>query len=223
MTIRWPVGILPPRNVGFDIAPRTLSAPPSIAGATQVIASDAGIWKATFGDVRVSGADAVLTWRAIATLLEGRTGKILVPLCRGYQPVLGDPADLYDAVPHDDDTLFDDDTGHVGSTTSVHFVSGASVRAVAATVAIDYGGTLQPGQHFSVGERLYRLRSVSYVNDTQASITFRPPLREAAPAGTWLEFDDPACRMRLASDAEMDLELQMRKWGTPSLSFVEDV
>lgn len=223
MTIRWPVGILPPRNVGFDLAPRSLSAPASIGGATQVVASDAGIWKATYGDVRVTGIDAVLTWRAIAALLEGRAGQVLIPLCRGYQPVIRDPADLYDEVPHDDDTFFDDDTGYVGATTFVHFASAAAVRAVSASVTIGYGGTLQPGQHFSVGERLYRLRSVSYVTGAQASITFRPPLREAVAAGTRLEFDDPVCRMRLASDAEMDLELQMRRWATPTLNFVEDL
>ncbi len=221
MTIRWPVCILPPRNVSFDIAARSLAAPASIGGATQVVASDAGVWKATFGDIRVTGQDGVLSWRAIATLLEGRLGSVLVPLCRGYQPVLQDPDALYDPVPHDDDTFFDDDTGYAGSTTSVHFASGAAVRAVSATVTIGYGGTLQPGQHFSVGERLYRLRSVVYANDTQASITFRPPLREAVAAGIPLEFDDPVCRMRLASDGEMDLELQMRRWGSPSVNFLE--
>lgn len=223
MTIRWPEKLLPPQDVSFDIAARSLAAPPSIAGVSQVVSSDAGIWKATFANVRVVGQDAVLTFRVIATLLEGRMGSILVPLCRGHQPVIRDPANLYEEVPHDDDTFFDDDSGYVGSTTSVRFASAAAVRAVSATVTIDYGGTLQPGQHFSVGERLYRLRSVSFATDTQASITFRPPLREAVATGQRLEFDEPVCRMRLASDPEMDLDLRLRRFGQPTVSFVEDV
>lgn len=221
MTIRWPVAVLPPRHVMFDIASRTLAGPASVSGRTQVAASDAGVWKATFGNVLVRGADAVLTFRAIANLLEGRLGSILVPLCRGYQPVLA--AELYEPVPHDDDALFDDDSGYVGSTVEAELASGAAARAVSATIDIAYGGILQPGQHFSIGERLYRLRTVVYSGESTAAITFRPPLRESASAGTRLEFDEPVVRMRLASDAEMDLELQLRRFGNPTVSFIEDV
>lgn len=221
MTILWPIRVLAPQKMSFDIAPRSLSAPASLSGASQVVASDVGVWKASYQDVPVFDHDAILTWRAIAALLEGRLNPILVPVTRFYQPTLDEA--LYKEVPHDDDTFFDDDSGYVGSTTSVRFASAAAVRAVSANVTIDYGGTLQPGQHFSVGERLYRLRSVSYATDTQALITFRPPLREAVAAGTRLELDDPVCRMRLASDAEMDIELELNRRGVPKVNFVEDV
>jgi hypothetical protein len=215
--------MLPPQDVSFEIAARTLAAPPSISGGSQVVSSDAGVWKATFGNIRVMGQDAVLTFRAIAALLEGRLGAILVPLCRGYQPVIRDPASLYDPVPHSDDSTFDDGSAYVGATTEVSFSADVAARAVSATVTIAYGGTLQPGQHFSVGERLYRLRSVTYAGESEAAITFRPPLREAASAGDRLEFDDPVCRMRLLTDAEMDIELRLRKFGQATVNFVEDL
>jgi hypothetical protein len=225
MTIRWPVCALPPQDVSFDIAWRSLSAPASVSGAVQVVSSDAGIWKAKFSNVVVRKREAVLAFRGIANLLEGRLGRILVPLCRGYQPRLGGDldAELVAKLPHSDKALFNDATGYVGQTIDARLAGSAAPRAVSASVNIAYGGVLEPGQHFSLGERLYRLRTVAYTSPTTAAITFRPPLREAAALGDRLEFDNPVCRMRLATDDAMDLELAMRRFGNPTVNFVEDV
>jgi len=225
MTIQWPVAVLPPQNVSFDIAWRSLSGPAAISGAQQVVSSDAGIWKATFGNVIINKRDAVLVFRAIANLLEGRLGRILVPLCRGYQPKFAPDVDagLRDPVPHSDDAFFGDGTGYVGQTMDARLVGSLPPRAVSASIAVAYGGQIEPGQHFSMGERLYRVRSVVYTSETAASITFRPPLREATSAGTRLEFDDPVCRMKLAADDAMDLDLALRRFGNPTVNFVEDV
>lgn len=223
MTIRWPIGVLPPQNVAFDIASRSLSGPPAVSGAVQVVSSDAGIWKATFGGVLVRSRDSVLAFRGIANLLEGRLGSILVPLCRGYQPVVPSHRALYDGVPHGDGARFGDGSLYVGQVINATLASSVAVRAVSASINIRHAAQLEPGQHFSIAERLYRLRTVHYVSDTSAAITFRPPLRESAIAGTRLEFDDPVCRMRLATDSEMDLELALRRFAQPTINFVEDV
>lgn len=222
MTIRWPCEILVPRDVSFDIAPRSLAGPASVSGATQVVSSDAGIWKATYASIVVNNRSAVLAHRAISAILEGRLGSILVPLCRGYQPVPAGAvaAGLYDQVPHGDDALFDDDTGYVGEVIDVVAAADVALRATAMAVTVNYAGDIQPGQHFSLGERLYRIRT--YDQETGA-MTFRPPLREAVLAGDRLEFDDPVCRMRLASDDGMDLQLSLRRFGTPTVQFIEDV
>lgn len=225
MTIRWPDAVLAPRAVAFDIAPRTLSAPASVSGATQVVSSGAGIWKATFADIVVTEQQQVLAFRAISALLEGRLGSILVPLCRMYQPKPdnAEALGLYDAVPHDDDAFFDDGTGYVGRVIDVQLTGTIVKGATSASIAINVAGTIEPGQHFSLGERLYRLKSVNYTSATAATITFTPPAREAASAGDNLEFDDPVCRMRLASDEEMDLALDLRRYGSPTVNFVEDL
>lgn len=222
MTIRWPIGILPARDVSFDIASRSLAGPTSISGKTQTVSTDAGLWKATLGSILIRDRNSRLAFRAIANLLEGRLHPILVPVCRADQPVVDGIDGLYDEVPHSDDAFFDDDTGYVGG--SIEVLSAAmAVRAVSGAITIAYGGTLEPGQHFSVGERLYRLRTVEYTGTNTANITFRPPLREAVAYGDYLEFNDPVCRMRLVSDDQMDLELQLRRFGSPSVSFIEDV
>lgn len=222
-TPRWPVKVLAPQNVSFDIAPRTLSGPASISGAVQVVSSDAGIWTAAFAGVVINDRQRVLAWRGISGLLEGRLGSILVPLCRGYQPNVDGWQELIEPVPHSDDAFFSDGSGYVGSVNEVTLAGSVAARATTANVSIAYGGDLEPGQHFSIGERLYRIRTVTYTSETAATITFRPPLREAASIGNRLEFDDPVVRMRLATDSEMGLDLQLRRFAAPTVNFVEDV
>lgn len=222
-TPRWPEGVLRPQNVAFDLAPRTLSGPASISGAVQVVASDAGIWTATFSGVVINSRDRVLAWRGIAALLEGRLGSILVPLCRGYQPLLPAWQGLYEAVPHSDNAFFSDGSGYVSQVIDVALAGSVAARATSANIAIGLADTIQPGQHFSIGERLYRVKTFAYTSETTAAITFRPPLRGAASLGDRLEFDDPVVRMRLATDQEMNLDLQLRRFASPTVQFVEDV
>lgn len=225
MTIRWPERVLRPQNVAIDIASRSLSGPPSISGSVQVVSSDAGIWKATFGSVVMNARDHVLAWRGIQTLLEGRLGSILVPNCRGYQPVSQVAKDLalYAPVEHSDGAPFADGAGYQGQGVDAKLTASVAARAVSASISVRHAAQLEPSQRFSIGERMYALRSVVYTGTETASIAFRPPLREAAVAGARLNFDDPVCRMRLATDDAMDLELALRRFGSPTVNFVEDV
>lgn len=222
MTLRWPVGVLRPQNVAFDIAPRSLAGPASVSGKTQVVSSDAGIWKVTFSGIVIRDRQSVLAHRAISTILEGRLVPILIPLCRGYQPIPqeADEYNLYDTIPHSDETPFSDGSEYQSSVISVTSSGTTPVRAVSMVVDVDLAGDIQPGQHFSIGERLYRVRS--FDPDT-GELTFRPPLREAVEDGAELNFDDPVCRMRLATDDAMDLELALRRFGSPTVNFIEDV
>lgn len=222
MTILWPIKTLRARDVSFDIAPRSLAGPPSVSGFTQVVSSDAGIWKATLGGIIIRSREHVLTWRAIDTLLEGRLNPILVPFCRAYQPVPDGAveAGLYDDVPHSDESYHSDDTGYVSAVIDVVAVEAAAARSVSMAITITRAGDIQPGQHFSVGERAYRIRSY---DESTGTITFRPPLREAVTAGAALEFDNPVCRMRLATDNEMNLELRGRRISDPTVNFIEDL
>lgn len=223
MTLRWPCEVLRPQNVSFDIDSRSLAGPASVSGATQVVASEAGIWKATYGSIIVKSRQAVILHRALAALLEGRLGTILVPLCRAYQPSTDEAEDagVYGQVPHSDGAFFGDDSGYVISPViDVVLDADAAARATTISITVNYAGDIQPGQHFSIGERLYRIRT--YDPDTGA-MTIRPPLREAVTAGDRLEFDDPVCRMRLLQDDGMDLELSLRRFGNPTIQFIEDL
>ena len=221
----WPIGILKPQSVTFEIAARTLAGPSSVSGVTQVVASDAGIWKATFTNVILNtrNREQVLVFRALAALLEGRMNPVLVPLCRAYQPYAPEWQGFYEPVPHSDDSPFSDGSEYQGTVIGVTLASNIPVRGPTANVTITLAHEIQPGQHFSIGGRLYRIRTVTPTGPNSATITFRPPAREAATIGTELEFDNPVCRMRLASDGELDLQLARGTWTYPTVNFIEDV
>ena len=93
------------------------------------------------------------------------------------------------------------------------------------TFAVVTADRIEPGQIFGInhatkGPRWYQIQTYDY--DTFA-VTFIPPLREAVADGDVITFDQPACRMRLATDNEMKIELQAGSFGTASVNFIEDL
>lgn len=223
MTIRWPEKVLRPKTFSLDLAARNLSAPASISGTSQVVSSGAGIWKAKLGEIAVASDNAVKCFRAIAGLLDGQAGAVLIPAYRTFNPMPegAEELGLYDPVPFDDDAFFDDGTGFVSRVIDVQLTGAIIKGATSATIAINVAGQIEPSHRFSLGERLYQIRTITYSSPTAAAITFSPPAREAASAGDNLEFDDPVCKMRLATDAEMDIELQLNQYAFPSVNLVE--
>lgn len=226
MTILWPRKLLPPQHPMFHRAPMNVSGPVSSSGAADVISGDAGFWRATFGAVVVTNGPRVQTWRAIAAKLQGRLFPILVPYCGMYQPfpldTNGDPI-FPSTVTHSDGTAFSDGSAYMSGVIRTVLNQSLPERAVGGSVTIDVAGIIQPGHVFSFGERMYELVDVTYLTETTATLRWQPPLREAVASGAELNFDRPVCRMRLASDSEMQLSLEMNKRGFPSVNFVEDL
>lgn len=201
------------------------------AGRGPVVASDAGVWKASFGSIPVlqrQGHDDIALWQAISTLLEGRAGEIAVPIeTRGRRPlpagVSDNDIDTEEQVAHDDDSLFDDGTGYVNSWIEAELAADAALRATTLSLAKGACGTLVPGMDFSIGVRLYRIRTVVAQTAATATVTINFPLREAAAAGMFCDFALPVCLMRLASDQEMDLAIERNKRAFPTVNLVEAV
>lgn len=226
MTIAWPRKLLPPQQPMFHIAPMNISGPVSASGAADVISGDAGFWRASFGSVVVTTRERVLTWRAISAKLQGRLFPILVPYCGMYQPY---PLDangkriFTGPVTHSDGTPFSDGAPYLSGSIRATLDADLPNRAVSGNITVDVAGVIQPGHVFSFGERMYEIRDVVYTGENTATLTWQPPLREAVTGGTELNFDDPVCRMRLASDTEMQLSMDMNKRGFPTVNFVEDL
>lgn len=200
-------------------------------GRGPVVASDAGVWKASLGPIPVlqrQGYDGIALWQAISALLEGRAGEIAMPVeTRGRRPLpAGVSDDVIDAeaqTGHDDDSLFDDGTGYVDGGIEVELAADAALRATTLFLAKGDCGTLAPGMDFSIGVRLYRIRTVVEQTAASATVTINFPLREAAAAGMFCDFALPVCLMRLASDQEMDLAIERNKRALPTVNLVEAV
>lgn len=216
MTLRWPIHVLAPTSGGVPrLAPRNLRSAASVAGRSQVSSSNAGIWTMTLGGIAIRNENQRKVWNALEILLEGILNPVLVPMCRGDQPYTS--AADYVTVPHDDLMPFDDDTEYVGTVIDVTS-GGAAIGATSMTVTINSAGTLIPGNGFSFGDgEFHKIRTID-----GTAMTFRPPLRATLLAGTSLEFDDPVCRMRLASDREMSVDLDLRRFGSPTVNLIED-
>ncbi|MBY5863267.1 hypothetical protein [Rhizobium leguminosarum] len=222
MTLVWPRKLLPPQMPRpHYLSHMNISGPVSQTGVSDVISGDAGFWRATYGSVIVTTRDRVITWRAIAAKLQGRLNPILVPYCSSYQPIVQGLS--IEPVPHDDGSFFDDGTGYIGSKTQVLLTADLSFRAVFCTVDVVVADTIQPGQVFSLGERLYQVTDVIDLGGTIKQISFMPPAREAVAADSELEFTNPVCRMRLATDDAMAIDLDLNKRGLPSVDFIEDL
>lgn len=232
MTWVWPIDVLRPQTTNIHLAPRTLAGAASVSGRTQISATGAGIWAAEYASVFIYDRNTVLCWRAVKGYLEGRLNVIDVPLYDYemlYAPIATDLdwQALLAAVPHSDGAYFSDGSGYaIGEITDITASASAALRATSMTVTVTYGPTLQPGMvfeltHATKGPRWYE---VTGYDSTTGILTFMPPLREAIASGDRLKFTNPKCRMRLAQDDTMMLELRGgTPYGRPSVKFVEAV
>lgn len=220
----WP-DLLTPKRIKFNISPRSRSGGASISGQEQVVASGAGIWTATLGEIPVVTPQQVRMMRALATLLQGKVGMIRVPCYDALQapwPVVnGVPQTEIPPQPHGDNTFFSDGSGY-HQTQIVVRARAAAAGASQITVDVERAGAIQDGNRFSIGNRLYGITFVSPGPDAGSLVLqVFPPLRDAVATGDVCNFDRPVCLMRLATDSELDIDLDLGRWDNPTVSMIE--
>lgn len=220
MTVYWPRGLLVPRHASINPAPATVAGVASLSGFRQAVASPAGVWLIVYDAIKVGQAQRLL-WRALAAQIEGRANPIILPVYdREDLRPLGTAAAATAA--HGDGAVHGDGTHYRSRRTQVVAAVAAARGAVRLTTTTLLGATLHPGQHFSIGQRLYRIKAVEALSGANTTFTFWPPAREAILAGAEIEFDEPVCKVRLAEDGGMDLALDTGRHAFPSLTFIED-
>lgn len=194
--LEWPFDTCPGR-ITVELSTETQSGGRSLTGSRQYVQADAGFWMITLGAVRIRSNDDVLTWRELETALDGRAGRVHVPAYDGKRRPIPP----------------------VNATADGDVPAGATTM----TISVDTGATIEEGMHWSVEGRLYRIRKIlSSPGGPSYDVSFRPPAREAIADGTSLEFDSPVCRCRLATDDGMDIELDLLRYATPDVIFIED-
>lgn len=187
-----------------------------------------GLWTYGFDGVNLKTVDHVNAWEALgAYLAEGAT-PIVVPFCnKRYFPapiVDGQPVYSYGDIPHDDETLFDDDTGYDQNVVVATVLNAAALRATTLVLRMTYAGELRGWHpftivHTEIGPRLYGITSISDVDGTDHTVTIEPPLREAVDGGETADFDWPRCVMQL--NGAMPVSMNMGRFASPAVSFVE--
>lgn len=204
--LTWPTNMERERSMSWMPQFGNESSPPTLDGTVQVRnGNGGGLWTASFNGMVVNTRARALVWQQLEVRMMG-----------GLEPV-DVPFMAYTQKPYTS----------LGSIV-IRTVGAVAARATAMTINLVQSGDVNPGMHFSryhatYGHRMYRIATVAGVSGMagQRAITIWPPLRAAIGAAALLEFDKPLCVMKVATPDSMRLELDLRKRGTPSVSFVE--
>lgn len=211
----------PTRLFGFvdkeiDIERQTLRGGEALTGDEDVVSTDGGgrVFAEFIGGQLID-REQILAWRALMTILEEGVTPIVVPFCDVRNTPYGPSGD----VPHSDDTPFSDDALYSGGAAHAVVSEPAALRATTLEWAASVPQPLLGGEWFSIehpnkGWRAYRIARLD--GDT---VQFRPPLREAVPAGTKAELRSPRCLMR--QDTRASTRTTMGRQGDATIRFVE--
>lgn len=223
----WPPAL---RFSEVMLEPRSLtrSSGQSVSGSEQITVSPTARWVGTMTvpiadrrHGRPEHQDAVLAWRWMKA--GGRASVILVPAKDGRGPAhrAGLVPCSY-VVPHSDGATFSDGSGYGQSFTGASLAEDVAMNATQIRIGLPAGLELLPGMRFSMpGGRLHEITDFVDRAGTVWTVKIGPWTVAAWPAGTQLEFDQPVCRMRLASDETGALSLSLNRFATPTIEFVE--
>ena len=220
--IQWPVELLTPEECRPNLVPFTRSGGRSLGGLEPTTRTDLGYWTVELVDIAVHSAEQRRTWNAISQRLAGRSGLIAVPAwSRDAAPYVSGEYEPSGLVPHDDDSLFDDDTPYEQGAISVVSdgvtpVGATTIRLRIINAASDLVGVLLSYEHAP-----YQTGPVIEVNGDIWTLPISPAVRALIPAGSDLEFDMPTCLCRLADDRGMDGGVNSIAFEQRSVAFVE--
>jgi hypothetical protein len=139
-----------------------------------------------------------------------------------YVKAGGAAANAYSEQRYSDNKLHTDGHGFYRPAIVVDLSVDADLRATLISVTVTRAGTISGGEYFSIGDRLHVIESVISTSGANQVWSIWPPVRAATPSGTRLNMEAPVCRMRLASESEMDLVLGRLWRAQPSIGFIEE-
>lgn len=200
----------------------TRSGGMGIDGTEQVLSPLSGRWEWRVA-IPIRTEDQARQLRVLKSRAMGRYNYVRVALCDQYRITLKDVGGTYPepGIPHDDDTLFSDDTGYQNGVTSPIMADAAAGSTEIEIRASDLNGQMAEGVYFSINEWLYLVESFE-VDGSNYVLTFQPPLRQAVTTSDEANFSAIAL-WSFVSDVTGDIDLQIGRFGTAALNFVEPV
>lgn len=225
MTITtWP-SVLKARIWDPHLRNLSASGGTSPTGRTQRIFGDAGLWEVRVSNIVVSDRARAAAYRALLARL--RAGEdILLPVRDLYQPV-----------------------GSRMTRSAMFLTAAAPLRATQVTLTVT-GVDLEAGHHVSIGDRLHLVTEIvsgpaappilnqlvtrspwsskipwSSAVSGSANYTVKvlPPLRTGLASGVTARCRDMLLRCVLKDTADGDLDLDLGRHGSPSLTFIESL
>lgn len=211
-----------PSRLRWRLADAMVDGPAGFGLPPSGISTDGGgYWVADFGDMQ-SGTDAHhRSMRGLASRLRGGR-RINVP----YLEMA--PTGGLEEVPFSDGETYSDGTGELAGLITAVLEEAVALRDDTALIRVVSGPNLRGSDVFSIfrsdvlGDEMHLCDSMIEVEPGLWSVTIGPQFRQAWPAGTEINFNNPHCGMRL-QDAEGGLWPEAtRGWNTrASAKFVE--
>lgn len=233
MPLMFPVHLFNPRGIRAGLIGRAVSSPPSISGVGQVLRTDGGgYWAVEFSGIALNSPDKQRAWRAWEAELDGGATRVVVPvpdLSLAPRPLQGRalarPSGL---VALSADPYFPEATAFA-TPLIVATASAAALRSTQITITVTQGSRVVGGQMFSIdhatkGRRMYQTGRVISQSGQTATVTIRPPLREAITGDTPVNFDWPAFEAIKVPESEITADIQIGRYAQDlSITFREAI
>ena len=224
MTITWNQ-VLQPRRCNANLRNFAKSGGRTLSGREPRSVSDAGYWLVAMGEIAVTSIEEARAYRAlIARLRQGE--EVLVPVFDVYTP-----------------------RGAASSAAAITVAANTPLRATQVPLTATEVD-IQAGHHFTIGDRLHLVTEVvsgpvapPFLNPVATDTAFMddepwtdvvagssayvakilPPLRAAVAGGQAVSFQNLMVRCVLQDLADGDLDLDLGRFGTPSITFIESI
>ncbi len=199
----FPIALFRPTSMRWSRTQVTNTGGRGANGIVRAVRTDGGgLWRCEM-TVNLRRVASIKAARAILEGLDGGATAIYVP----FYPKAEAPYPLAapsEPVTHSDGATFGDSSLYRGNAIEAVLGIGAALRATEITPDVTAMAPLNGGEMFSIehpakGHRIYTITRIPEDGNTWR---IRPPLREAAAAGTWLNFDSPKCAMRCVNAEE---------------------
>lgn len=166
----------------------------------------------------------ILYWNWFTGYMQGRTHTISMPtfVDKRTSPGVLAGVPVPALVPHGDGASFSDGALYRTPRTPAAVIGTYAGGETAMTLNMIAAQTPQPGQRFSVNDRLFVIRSaVPQGTPNYWQLGLWPSVREPILAGMFADFDDPHCLLKFTKDDTAALTLKPGDQGDVSIDFVE--
>lgn len=220
--LAFPTSLFNPSGFEVDFELPAVSGGVSLTNdEDRIHMSGGGRWFAEIS-VDLVSRQRILAWRGFRSGTDGGSA----PFIYLATEVAQQPVASWITSTFTDDTTFDDSTVFYASANDVEVAIDAALRATEITLTI--GSLPEPiagGMRFSIlhptwGWRMYQVGSILEQTAGSARFQFHPPLREAVPLGTVIDFDNPRFVARIDTMAG---PMSNPKAGRGTARFVEDM
>lgn len=230
VNVAWPLA-LKPSSFGYKHLDSDVSGGRAVGGGEQFIVSPGPRWAASM-TLPIWNDELVLAARALRSKLQGRANPAVLPNFDGRRlswPIeAGTSRVLTPRVAHQlAGTYGLEGTPYAGPEipTAAQInatMAAAAVRATQVAITLTQGGPLKEGQQFGIAsQRLYEISEIVSVVGAVTTVKIWPPLRVAATAGTVVQFTRAYCLMRCTNMSDELGALEMLRFATLNLQFVE--